>query len=345
MADIPWRLAGLSPLSLEDMRALVADLPVEVSVPASRDTAGLHDVLAGADLVLGDWSTELRLGPAEVAAAPHLVFVQQPSVGVEHLDLDALAAAGVAVANTAGANAVSVSEWCVAAALAISRSLVWADSEVRAGRWPQLAVSERGYVELAGRRVGLVGFGAIGQACADRFAALGCPVSYWSRRRRPEAAERVATYRELDELVATSDVLVLVIALAPQTANLLDARRLGLLPAGAVVVNAARGGILDEDALLERLRTGAVAGAALDVFATEPLPAGSPLREIGADRLLLSPHASGAGMQGRLRILEQTLANLRRVVHGEAPVDVVNGVHGVVVRRPAGSGADGTTGG
>lgn len=331
MSDAPWRLAALAPLPADVIRSLVGDLPVEVAVPPTRDAAGLRAVLADAELVLGDWSAELRLTEAEAAAAPRLAFVQQPSVGVDTIDVAAFAAHGVPVANAAGANAVSVAEWCVGATVAALRQLAWADAEVRAGRWPQLELGTRGSAELAGRRVGLVGFGAIGVECARRFAALGCPVSYWSRRRRPDEAAYGARWRELDDLMASSDVLVVVIAAAPETRGLIDERRLGLLPSGAVVVNAARGGIVDEAALAAALVGGALRAAALDVFATEPLPADSPLR--ASDRVLLSPHAAGATAEATGRIVTVTIENLRRAVRGEPVQYVCNGVDPLVRRR------------
>lgn len=339
----PWRVVSLAPLpadvvvSLLASQGMPAGLPgaappggVEVVVPADPTRPATLAALAEAELVLGDWSSRVAMDAGLVAAAPRLAFLQQPSVGVEHVDLDAFAAAGVPVANTAGANAVSVAEWCLGAALAVHRSMLWADAEVRAGRWPQLTLAERGCVELAGRRVGIVGFGAIGTACASRFAAMGCPVSYWSRHRRPAAAEHGATWRELDDLVGSSDVLVVVVALAPGTRGMLGADRLRSLPAGAVVVDAARGGIVDEEALVACLDDATLLGAALDVFGTEPLPASSPLRH---DRVLLSPHASGATGQARLAIIGNALANLRRVVAGEPVRDVQNGVDPLVRRR------------
>src|SRR3954447_17905591 len=256
-----WRLASLLPLPAEAVRVFVGDLPVEIVVPESRDPSGVHAALAQADLVLGDFSGEIRVGAAEVAAAPHLAFVQQPSVGVELIDLDACAQAGVVVSNCAGANDISVAEWCVSATLDVLRSMTWADGQVRQGEWPQLDIAERGCSELAGKRVGIVGFGPIGVACARMFAALGCPVSYWTRRRRTPEEENGATYRELDDLLANSDVLVTVIARGPTTEGLVDERRLGLMPAGSYLVNAGRGGIVDEEALLSRVNAGAMGGA------------------------------------------------------------------------------------
>ena len=162
---------------------------------------------------------------------------------------------------------------------------------------------------------------------ATTFAALGCDVSYWSRTRKDGAPAR---YRELDDLVATSDVLVLVVALAEETRGLLDARRLALMPPGSILVNAARGAVVDEDALAAALRTGTPVAAALDVFRTEPLPADSPLRDLP---VLLSPHAAGSTQQASGRILGGSVENLRRVLAGEPVADVVNGVDPVVRRR------------
>src|SRR3954452_117241 len=272
-SETPWRLLALAPLDLELWRALFGDLPLDVVVPAERTQAAAAAALGDAEIVVGDWTGALRVTGDEVAAAPRLAFVQQPSVGVDTLDTDALAAAGVPAANAAGVNAVSVAEWCVGASYAVLRWLAWADASMRAGDWPQLEGAQRGGREVAGRRVGIVGMGTIGVECARRFVALGADVAHWSRTERPADRAGGARWLPLDDLLAHSQLLVLVVALAPETAGLLSAERLALLPAGAYVVNAARGGVLDEQALLAAVRSGALAGAALAVYASEPLPA------------------------------------------------------------------------
>jgi D-3-phosphoglycerate dehydrogenase len=247
---------------------------------------------------------------------------------VETIDLDAWAQRGVPVANTGGANATSVAEWCVALAIVLLRSITWADAEVREGRWPQLNIPERGCHDLAPRRVGIVGFGSVGRACAARFGAFGCQVSYWSRRRRPPAEEHGATCRPLDELLRTSEVLVVVIALTDQTRGLIDGSRLALLPHGAIVIDAARGGIVDEDALAHCVDAGVLLGAAMDVFASEPLPPASPLRH--HDRILLSPHIAGGSSESRAEMMRIIAANLEHALRGERLESVVNGVAPVV---------------
>src|SRR3954470_5686228 len=136
-SETPWRLLALAPLALELWEALFGGLPLDVVVPAERSQPAVAAAIAAAEIVVGDWTGALRVTGAEVGAAPRLAFVQQPSVGVDTLDIDALAAAGVPAANAAGANAVSVAEWCVGASYAVLRWLAWADAGVPAGGGPR----------------------------------------------------------------------------------------------------------------------------------------------------------------------------------------------------------------
>lgn len=315
-----WRLLALPPLPKEVLEGLFADDRLEVVVPPERTQAAVDALLPEVDIVVGDWTHTLRVNEP----GPRVALVQMPSVGVDTIDLDRCAAAGVPVANCAGANTTSVAEWCVSATLGLLRKTVEADAAVRRGEWPQTTLGGR---ELAGSTVGIVGMGGIGKAAAQMFAAFDCRVQYWSRSRHDDAP---AEYAPLDELMASSDVLVLVIALSEQTRGLVDARRLAMLKPGAVIVNGGRGGLVDEPALIDALRSGGLAGAALDVFATEPLPADSPLREL---TVLLSPHMAGSTGQAAMRIVGQSVANLKRALDGEPVIDVVNEVDAGVRRR------------
>jgi phosphoglycerate dehydrogenase-like enzyme len=326
-----WTMLALAPLDAALLVSLFADLPVEVIIPADRSLRAVCDAAASADIVLGDWTGGAAVSAQLVAAAPRLSFVQQPSVGIDSVDVEACTAAGIPVANVGGANAVSVAEWCVGATFASLRWLLFADREVRAGRWPQLELPQRGGGELAGRRVGIVGMGRIGRECAQRFVALGCDVAHWSRTRRDAAEAGGAPWLPFDDLLRHSDVLVVVIALAAETRDLLGAEQLALLPPGAFVISAARGGIVSDDALLAGIKAGALAGGALDVYATEPLPLDSPLRD--EDRLLLSPHAAAGTREAQGRLIAGIIANVRRAVTGEPVVDVVNGLDGLIQRR------------
>lgn len=331
----PWVVVSLSPVGVEAFAGVLEGLAVRLVAPGGRDREQVRAALQAAEIVLGDFTGELGLDAQLLAEAPRLCFVQQPSVGVDSHDGAALAARGVPLAGTAGANAASVAEWVVGAVLALRRGLCWVDAQVRLGRWPQaeLLAGAAGPVgDLAGQRVGIVGFGAIGQACARRLGAFDTPVSYWSRQVRPSALTHGAGYvADLDELCRGADVLILAVALAPETVNLLDARRLELLPPGALVVNAARGEVLDEGALRAGLAAGRLGGAALDVYREEPLPPHSPWRDV--ERVLLSAHVAGATPQAVARVLAAVRANLLRATTGVPVVGVTNGADPLVRRR------------
>jgi phosphoglycerate dehydrogenase-like enzyme len=315
-----WRVLALPPLPKDVLEGLFADERADIIVPAERTQAAVDALLPDTDIVVGDWTHTLRVDDP----GPRVVMVQMPSVGVDTIDTDRCAAAGVPVANCAGANTTSVAEWCVSATFALLRKTVDADAAVRKGEWPQTSLGGR---ELAGSTIGVIGMGGIGRAVATMFQAFDCRVQYWSRSKHDDAP---ADYVELDELMSTSDVIVLVIALGPQTRELIDARRLGLVKPGALLVNGGRGGLVDEPALIDALRSGKLAGAGLDVYAVEPLPTDSPLRDLP---VVLSPHMAGSTGQAAMRIVGQTAANLRRAFDGEPIIDVVNGVDPVVRRR------------
>jgi D-3-phosphoglycerate dehydrogenase len=326
-------MLALPPLDRALLEAIFTDVPVSLVVPPERTATAALAVAADAEIVLGDWTGVLGVTGELVAAAPRLAFVQQPSVGVDTVDVTACTEAGIVVANAGSANAISVAEWCIGATFACLRSLAHGDREVRAGRWPQLELAQRGGGELSGRRVGLIGMGRIARECATRFAALGCDVAHWARTERDAGDAGGAPWLPLDDLLRRSDVVVVLVALAPQTRGLIGADQLALLPPGAFLVNAARGGIVDEAALLAAIASGALAGAALDVYAEEPLPADSPL--LAADRILLSPHAGGATREAQGRLIAGVVDNVRRAVSGEPVHDVVNGLDGLIRRRGA----------
>ena len=328
----PWTLVSLAPLAGPMADGLVGDLPIELVVPDRDDPAAVADALRHADLVIYDWRPAAPgLQAGDLAGAPHLAFVQQPSAGVPGHDLTALAAAGIPLANAAGFNAQAVGEWVLGALFGTARHLRWAEDEMRAGRWPQVDIIARQPFEIGGRRIGIIGFGPIAHAIVGPLLALGCTVSYWSRRRRPVEEERGATYAELDELIGTSDVLVNVIALGEETRGLIDAERIAALPPGALVVSASRGGIVDELAVLDAVERGHLVGAAFDVYGTEPLPPDSPLRR--SDRIMLTPHTAGSTRESFTRMTALLVDNLRRAVTGEPVLHVVNGVDPVVRRR------------
>lgn len=289
--------------------------------PDARTPAALLDALASATVVIGGWSDDLVLGRAEAQAANRVRLVQQPGSGVNLIDTAAWADAGVPVSNAPGGNSASVAEWAVTAAATLVRSVVWADGQVRAGRWPQESIVAHGCRDLGSCRVGIVGFGEVGRRAAALFGAFGCRVRYFARRERVGAGiDRVS----LDRLLAESDVVVLALPLTDATRGLIGWDQLCSMPSGSILVNVARGAVVDEAALIRALTENRIGGAALDVFDVEPLPDGSPLR--GLESVLLSPHVAGGSSTALHRIADMTARNVEAVLRGHRPSWVVNSV-------------------
>jgi (S)-sulfolactate dehydrogenase len=237
-------------------------------------------------------------------------------VGLDNIDVPACEARGMRVIPASGANALSVAEYVVATAMLLLRSAYASSAEVAAGRWPRTALSNGR--EIGGKTLGLVGFGGIGQLTAKLARGLGMEVSAFDAMLdddHPAFAASGVRCAGLEEVIATSDVVSLHVPLVDSTRGLLDAARIAAMKPGAVLINTARGGIVDEGALAAMLREGRLGGAALDVFEHEPLAAGSPLA--GAPRLLLTPHIAGVTVESNERvsalIAERVAAALERL--------------------------------
>ncbi len=184
---------------------------------------------------------------------------------------------------------------------------------------------------MRGCKIGLLGFGNIGRAVATLAVAMGAAVSYFApHRQSPEINRQYSvTYKKLDDLLATSNVISLHLPLNEQTRGLIGARELLLMPKGSMLVNTARGEIVDQAALCEALESGRLDGAALDTFAPEPPPADHPLFQLSAaasNRLLLTPHSAGVTLGSYKRMIENALENMARVMRDELPLNVVNGI-------------------
>jgi (S)-sulfolactate dehydrogenase len=286
-----------------------------------------HDVLYDPSLVDRPEALHAALGEARglivrnrtavrgalLDAAPRLMVVGRLGVGLDNIDLLACRARGIEVFPATGANEDAVAEWVIGAILHLVRGVFSATAEVLAGAWPRERLIGG---ELSGRRLGLVGFGGIARRVARLAAALNMRVGAVDPYVTAEdAAWSLADrYGELDLLLAEADVLSLHVPLDEGTRGLIDARRLALLPPGAVLVNAARGGILDEPALAAALRDGRLAGAALDVFASEPLTAEAARVLAGCPNLLLTPHIAGRTVESEARVSYMTAENVRRAL-------------------------------
>ncbi len=260
------------------------------------------DLLAGlADADALIVRNRTQVDAALLARAPKLRVVGRLGVGLDNIDVAACAARGIEVIPATGANALAVAEYVVCTAMLLLRGAYLSSAEVAAGKWPRGALGEGR--ETAGKMLGVVGFGGIGRRVAKLAQGLGMKVLATDPAIAADAPvwrESGAAFRGLDDLLAESDAVTLHVPLAPETRHLLSAGRLARMKRGAVLINTARGGVIDEAALAEALAGGHLAGAALDVFETEPLPAGSPLA--GAPNLVLTPHVAGVTRESNVRV-------------------------------------------
>ncbi len=241
---------------------------------------------------------------ALLAAAPRLAVVGRLGVGLDNIDVEACRARGIAVHPATGANDLSVAEYVITAALVLLRGAWFASGAVAAGEWPRQRLMGR---ELAGKQLGLVGFGAIARETATRARALGMTVAGCDPYLPADHAAWAGARRmALDELLASSDVVSLHVPLTPETQRLLNADALARMKPDAILVNAARGGVVDEPALVQALRSGRLGGAALDVFEREPVDAEAGRLLAGVPNLLLTPHIAGVTVESNVRVSDVT---------------------------------------
>ncbi len=310
------------------------DLPIvdeveAIVVPRGTSDGDIVAQAGDADFIVAD-----AISPVSaqlMGAFPSLKLVHSEGVAYNAIDVDAARARGVAVCNNAGVNAGAVAEQAVLLMLACLRHLVEGDVAVRKGR--QIAMKERlmveGIRELGDCTVGLVGLGAIAGQTALRLRAFGCDVAYWNRNRR--SAEKEAAlgvrYLPLAELARTCDIVSIHVPVTPETENLVDAAFLATMKPDAVLVNTARGEIVDQVALAQALSDGTIGAAGLDTLSPEPVQPDHPLALLSgeaADRLVLSPHIGGV-TEGMFRRAWRTIwENIARVADGIEPVNVVS---------------------
>jgi (S)-sulfolactate dehydrogenase len=263
------------------------------------DTARMHAAAAAADALIVRNRTQVR--GELLAAMQRCTVVGRLGVGLDNIDLPACQARGMQVIPATGANALAVAEYVVATALMLLRGAYQSTDAVAAGQWPRNALSNGR--EINGKTLGLVGFGNIGQLTAKLARGLGMQVLAFDAmmdRDHPAYAALQVQPAGLDELVATSDVISLHIPLVDSTRGLFNAEQLAQMKPAAVLINTARGGIVDEVALAAALRGGRLGGAAIDVFGAEPLPVAAHFN--GCPNLVLTPHIAGVTSESNERV-------------------------------------------
>lgn len=254
---------------------------------------------------------------------PQLKVISNFAVGYDNVDVPAATARGVAVCNTPGVLTETTADFTWALLMAGARRIVEGVDYVRAGKWktwgPTLLLGR----DLWGATLGIVGFGRIGQEVAKRARGFEMKILAYDTYQNEEAAQALgATYRPLDEVLRESDFVTLHVALTPETRHLIGARELGLMKPEAILVNAARGPVVDTDALVSALRDGTISGAALDVTDPEPLPADHPL--VSLPNAIVVPHIASATVATRDKMAQMAAQNVLAGVRGERPPYIVN---------------------
>jgi len=244
-----------------------------------------------------------------IAVAPHLCVIGRLGVGLDNIDQEAAARRGIAVCPATGANADSVAEYVIAAALRLLRPVFSSTADMLAGTFPRAKLSDGR--EIAGRILGLVGGGVIGRAVAKRACVLGMEIRMADPALASGPTGEGFMVTSLEDCLASADVVSLHLPLTPATRGLFGAERLRSMKPGCVLINTARGGIVDHNALASLMKAGHIAGAALDVFEDEPADAASLAMFAGVENLILTPHIAGLTHDSNIRVSEMTARNVQ----------------------------------
>ena len=289
-------------------------------LPFTRDR--LAEAMARADVLVPTVTDQIDAGLI-AGAGERLKLIASFGAGVDHLDLKAARARRILVTHTPGVLTDDTADMTMALIISVPRRLAEGEKILRSGRWPGWSPCFMLGQRLSGKTLGIVGMGRIGQAVARRARAFGLAIAYHNRRRLPQVVEAetgAVWYHDLDAMLGAVDIVSIHCPHTPGTHHLLDARRLALLRPDAYLVNIARGEIVDEDALVDALEQGRIAGAGLDVFEHEP--AVNP-RLLALDQVMLLPHLGSATVEGRAATGTKVIANIRAWTDGHRPPDQV----------------------
>ncbi len=285
--------------------------------------SGPVDVVArleGASIAI---TNKVPLRAADLAQLPNLKMIAVAATGTDLIDLDSCRERGILVSNIRNYSTTSVPEHCFALILALRRNLRAYCADVDAGRWQaseRFCLLDHPISDLAGSRLGIVGYGALGQAVARLGRAFGMQVSVYTRS---PLADPDVTSVAWKQLLQTSDVISLHLPLNAQTRHLIGAAELATMKSSALLINTARGGLVDETALAQALTNGVIAGAGFDVLGSEPPPADNPLLRLHLPNFILTPHVAWASGQAMQTLADQLIGNIEGFVSGK-PRNIVS---------------------
>ena len=308
-------IAFLQPLSEEMRRVVESTVPDGFRITSATSTTPDHLYrLIGDAAYAVVW--DIAVDGMLLQAGQRLKLLHKWGVGVDNLDLDAARSLGITVARTTGSNAVPVAEFTIGTMLALTRKLLDANAGMQQGRWLKNDIWRQS-ITLAYQTVGIVGLGAIGTEVAKRLAAFGCRILYYKPNRLADAAERAlgVEYAALPDLLRLADIVTLHCPLTTATRGLIGPDEFTAMKEGAILINAARGGVVSERDLVRALKEGHIRGAAVDVFDTEPIGADHPL--IGLPNVLLTPHCAATTFDNSRKGIARVMDNIARFARGE----------------------------
>ncbi|MDR0570016.1 MAG: hypothetical protein LBG71_02180 [Clostridiales Family XIII bacterium] len=310
--------------SVSKLEKLLEGLPVEVvGVSATPPPQGeLDDKLARCDVLVAD--VDISVDRALVARAPRLKAVLCMSIGVDYVDQEALDERGILLANDRDFCVTAVSEFTMGLIYALLRRIPAGVEALKAKRWGTR--SALGGVELQGRVLGLVAFGHIGRDVARQAIGIGMKVVAYSPNIDKEVARRMGVEPvSFEELLRTADIVSLHMPLNAATQAMIGARELGMMKCGSYLINVARGGVVDEAALLDAIKSGKLAGAALDVLENEPPKPGDPLSALmGGENVIITPHIAWHSHDASQKALTRIREQVESLLRGETPKDCLN---------------------
>jgi len=289
---------------------------------AQMTKAEIVEAMKSADVIVPSVTDTIDAGMM-AQAGPDLKLIASYSAGVDHIDVASARQRGILVSNTPGVVTEDTADMAMALMLSVTRRIPEGLALMQRGAWSGWAPTALLGGRISGRRLGILGMGRIGQAVARRATAFGMQIHYHNRRRVAAEIETQlgATYwEELDEMVKRVDVVSVNCPSTPETFHLMNARRLQLMKPTAVIVNTARGDVIDENALVRMLRAGALAGAGLDVY-EHGVAVNPALREL--PNVVLLPHMSSATVEGRIEMGEKVIINIKTFADGHRPPDQV----------------------
>ena len=264
---------------------------------------------------------------------PTIQMIQTMGVGFDHIDLESSMKLGIPVANVPGANASAVAEHTIGCLIVLQRRIIESDAALKSGNYASCRniLLRDGLQEIRNCNIGLIGFGNIARAVATVAHALGANVHYYSRKPLPPEIEKQyhVSFQSFNSLLSSNNVISVHVPLTEQTRGLIGSREISLMPVGTILINTARGEIIDIKALSEALEIGHLAGAALDTFTPEPPDPENPLFHLtppSSCRLLLTPHTAGVTLGSYRRMIDEALQNIQRVASGQSPRYIVNGI-------------------